>query len=149
MRARWILRGGRWSRGAVSVAAVAFTVGLTAHPSAARVEVALGTKVTTPAGYHRVTISQAGMTILVPDAWTKADLAKHPIKGLIRQLQGSDPQGATLLNQEHDALALYGLFAAVDAQGALGDQLTVRAVPSADGSAFIPTGRGVELVGSY
>ena len=96
-----------------------------------------------PHGYHTVTIHQVGLSMLVPDAWVKADLSGQPIDRFLHRLEKTDPSEARFLTQQHDALAKDAFYTAIDTHtGTIGDALTVLAVPSADGSPFIPTGQG-------
>jgi hypothetical protein len=101
-----------------------------------------------PRGYSTVRIAKAGMTLVVPERWVKADLTRRPIDGFIRQFKKSDPKGAALVASRHDFLAKSGLFAAFDPSAKpYSDFVTVAA--TASGSPFIPTGRPDDIAALY
>jgi hypothetical protein len=149
-RHSWV--GGRgWRRTTIAcLLVVAFILASSASIAAAILPARSASASTIPSGYHRVNIRQAGLSMVVPDAWTKADLTSHPIDQFLRRLRNSDPKTAKFVAQHRDTLAKNGLFAAVDPQAKIfSDQVTVMAIPSTDGKPSLPTGQAVQITSTY
>lgn len=105
-----------------------------------------GARSTTPAGYRRVDLASAGLSVLAPTTWTTAELGQTPVDTFVRAIARTGSSRATLLRRGGDALTAAGVFAAVGpAAVGFSDQLTIVARSSSDNTpSLLAPGSGEE-----